>query len=422
MSNFKCPCWILPFGLLLSLNADADLLSSNHWKLSGFATVGYTETNKYQDRYFRRNLYQSGQELNDNGFLVDSRIGLQAKAEISNNWEFVSQVVLREQYATNIEDYFDSFFVRYRPNDNWDFTLGRQPFDLFFLSDHRNVSYSYDWVRPPTEFYGFLPYGSFDGIKITRTWGNFDNAWQWNLSVGNIEAHFEIDIADENTDSQRKLNTDHAQADPIYNTELSWQSGPWRVRANFALLHFKQELNDLELDDTLDLLRPLFSEIDGAVDKFDIETSMRYGALGLSWQSGDWKIQTEISTIDADFQHFNGQRAYVHIAKRFGAWLPYATFGYARDNSDDELSNLSNIDTLTGLHQRLLQESVKLKHNQKSVALGLRYDFSTQQAVKVQCDKFYFEADSGSVQGRPDETYSQDQTKTWCSINLDLVF
>lgn len=397
-------------------------------EIKGFGTIGYTNAKKYEDRAFRRNVYQDGERLRDNGFLVDSRIGMQVTGEIGAHWDFMFLGVYKEQYGDDFIDYIDAAFLRYNSTNNWQVSLGRQPFDVFFLSDHRNVGYSYDWVRPPTEFYGFIPYDSFDGIKVSHNWGDFDNDWTWNISVGFIEEKFENQaFEDDRPDAE-----DVTEARPIYNTELRWRRNNWTFRANYAYLKFKQDLDDSEdIEDLLDELIDYWPELPELSDDFVANTNMRYVSLGAQWEKGDWKIQTEISKVNADFIHYNGWRGYFHVHKRFGEFMPYATFGYARDNSDRSFRRIPNAELPDDpwlrnaiiMVQRGMEQSIRsVRQNQRSFAMGVRWDFARQKAAKFQCDQYWFDDESGSVHGLLKGAHVKDDTRSWCSLTFDWVF
>lgn len=412
---------------LLAPSAKSAELRYKNWETTGFLTLGYTQTDKYDDRVLRRNVSQDGQELHDNGFLVDSRFGLQLTGDLNDHWEMVFQAVLKEQYANNMFDYVDMAFARYRASDDWQLALGRQPFDTFIMSDHVNVGYSFDWVRPPTEFYGYIPFDSFDGIKVTRDWGDFDNAWKWSLSVGFIEDLFEIEVADEPEDD----GADEVKARPIYNTELSWRSDKWHVRANYAHLEFKLDSeNSRAFRDFENAFRPLWPDFSQITSDFAVNNKMSYAAIGAAWQSGNWKIQSEISTINADFVYYDGERAYLHFAYRYDEFLPFLTFGYASDDSNNTYDvpqitepgaeELQGLFDLVGIG--LAEAVLSVKNNQTSISAGLRWDYAPQKALKFQCDRFNFDANSASTHGRFDQDYSRAEQKTWCSATFDWAF
>ncbi|MCJ8272985.1 MAG: hypothetical protein MJK04_26750 [Psychrosphaera sp.] len=414
-------------------SAEASAVESNwlgdNWSFNGFGTIGYTQTDKYDDRIPRRTIFQSGSRLQDNGFLLDSRLGFQVKGQITDHWDVVAQVVAREQFANDFEDYIDIAFARYSTQDQWTFSVGRQAFDLFFVSDHQSTGYSYDWVRPPTEFYGSIPYNSFDGFKIAKQWGDFDNDWQWKLSVGNIKAEFDNDVVVNSAD------VDTTKANPIYGTELTWQTGQWHVRASYALFKFEQAL---AYDDKLDMLvndvSPFWPEFGRIVGDFTVKYDLSMTSLGALWQYKNWKIQSEWSRISTDFIGYNGDRAYIHVAKRFNAWRPFVTLGYAHDNQQVRYAPPPYIAPTENAEFNELVEAVNefyveitdvvksMRHNQHSISLGVRWDVAPHKALKLQCDKFYFKAGSGSIHGRTDFKYRNNESRSWCSVALDWVF
>lgn len=363
-------------------SAVAETSPMDNWELTGFGTIGYAQADKYEERTFRRNVYQDGRRLRDDPMLTDSRFGIQLNGALTNQWEFSAQVLARHQLSSNPEDYIRFLFARYHVNNEWQISLGRQALDLFFLSDHRDVGYSYDWVRPPTEFYGFTPYDSFDGFKVTREWGSFDSSWRWNISVGNTKSKFESGA------TVREEENELVTAAPIYGTELSWRSNKWHLRANVALINFKQEVdNEESLRALMEQINPIWPDFERVIDDFVADTVLRYAAIGASWESDGWKIQSELSLLDANFVNFNGERAYFHVARRYQNWQPFVTLGYAHDSNNNRYRPPLPDTGLIPLFNDIIEEVMSFKHNQQSVTLGVRWDFARQKALKFQCDR-----------------------------------
>lgn len=394
---------------------------SDDWHFNGFGTISYTNTNKYDNRIPRRNVNQSGADIQDNGFLLDSRLGFQAKWHINDRWELTTQAVLREQLDDGLFDYVDIFYVNYFIDDQWKLGIGRQAFDLYFMSDHHNTGYSYAWVRPPTEFYGTMPYQSFDGLKLSRDWGDFDNSWRWRFSVGNIDSKFDADVSVTSDD------VDKTEAHPIYSTELTWQTGKWHVRTAFAHMKFKHELgNDQDrqvLDELVEEIGPFWGDFVGIVEEFTKDFILRIWSVGASWEHDNWRVQGEWSMVDSDFITFDGQRAYFYVSKRWQDWQPFVTFGWARDDSEIKYRKPPpGAPVLDEFYGEMVNFSRNMRHNQKSLSLGVRWDVASQKALKFQCDRFYFDKWSGSIHGRTDFSYPADETRSWCSVSFDWVF
>lgn len=441
-------------------NQPSDFLS-NKWRVNGFATIGYADTDKYPDAVLRRNLYQSSSELRRNSFKLDSRIGVQLSKELSERWDVVLQGVLKHQHILHVTDYIDVAMLRYQASNEWQISLGRQPFDLFFMSDHRNVGYSYDWVRPPSEFYGFVSYDYLDGAKFIRRWGDFDNEWSLSFTVGLLEDASELisfdafDPRDDNVSSdncsscgppqgpnqpgfgagQGSTNSnDTTTAKPIYNTEITLHTGNWRLRANYAYLKFELEVGGVpatgleEIFSDTNFFWPGVSEL---LQASEIQEELHYVSVGGSWESGGWKVQTEISHSEAATLAFAGQRGYLHIRRRWGDWSPFLTFGFARDDSSLDIQPLEEVNispdvpfygVLLALENEFQSITSVVRQNQNNISVGVRWDFAHEKALKFQCDRIRTDAQSGSIHDVLGRDFSQSVSRSWCSATFDWVF
>lgn len=389
------------------------------WQFTGFGTLGYTETDKHEQRQFRRNITQSLSDLRDNGLLVDSRIGFKVDALISDQLEFVGQAVLQSQATERPIDYLDSAFFRYIHNDKFQLRVGRIPFDVFFLSDHRSVSYSYDWVRPPTEMYGLIVFKAIDGARFITSWGDFDSAWEWSVTYG--ESTINLDNATDANETSGSF--DSVKADPLISTSLSWRNLDWHVHFSAARVDFKstQSMFNDEIA-FLNSIESVWPEPAQLADDIFGNDYMYYSSLGVLRNYKNWKFQMELGTIKTDLAIFQGQQAYFHLSRRIGDVTPYATFRLARDSRKNIITPPPAGLGLDSIYTELNTLTERFKFNQKSIAIGVRYDFAPQKAVKFQCDTFAFEAGSAGLLNRRDETYQNDETRSWCSLNFDWIF
>ena len=84
----------------------------------------------------------------------------------------------QEKYEAMIAEIRQEF-----PNQ-LDFRVGRINFDAFLMSDHRHVGYAYPWVRPPSEFYAWIPIFSMDGIDAAYNFQSKDARWRIKAQAG----------------------------------------------------------------------------------------------------------------------------------------------------------------------------------------------------------------------------------------------
>lgn len=384
-------------------------------KISGFGTLGYTQADKYDDRFFRRNINQDPEDVADNGFLADSRFGLQLNKRFNDDLEVVFQGVIRHQYSDKLEDFIDSAFLRYTYNENVQLRLGRMHIDSFFLSDHRHVGYSYDWVRPPSDTYSIIVYNAFNGAKAVFDWGEFDSAWQWSVAVGKTNAQFGNDAI--------SAFLDETRGDDMLSTSLIWQNFDWNVKFSYAKLNMNATQNFLgEQLAAADQIRPIWSLPAELFDNMYASGDFSYGSVGISRQLGSWYFLAEATTLKNDLQFVQGQQYYIHVAKSFGNIKPYVTFRFARDGRKFDLTPPPNGFGLEGFYAQYVAITEQTQRNQDSIALGVRYDFAPQKALKFQCDTFFYSAGAGTTNARIDGSTANDETRSWCSLNFDWVF
>jgi hypothetical protein len=101
-------------------------------------------------------------EDSEASFKPDSKIGLQAKYFITDWASFTAQAVSRgEDLSPDIEWAFFTFNI----GDNWQVTLGRKRIPLYYYSDFQDVGFSYPWISPPDELYGWDA-TNYNGISV----------------------------------------------------------------------------------------------------------------------------------------------------------------------------------------------------------------------------------------------------------------
>jgi hypothetical protein len=251
------------------------------WEFTGFGTLGYAESGKYDEQILKRNITQRSQEIEDSGWRVDSRLGFQVSKEIARSWDAIGQIVVQEKANNSIENAIEMAFVRYQSEDAWSVRLGRMSLDTFMLSDHRNVGYSYHWVRPPPEFYAWIPFSSYDGAKAVVEFGDFSNLVRLEAFAGRTRTTVNIGYKDDGT------SYNYVKASPVFGGGVTWELDDLELRAYLAQFQFTQDTNAIEAlqsyvsDPAVQAMWPGASEI---TDAFTIQDKrLTYGAVGFSW-------------------------------------------------------------------------------------------------------------------------------------------
>jgi hypothetical protein len=418
---------IFTLGLLLGIPqfsvADGALLDG--WEVTGFGTIGYAESDKYNDLVLKRNITQRSKMIENHGWLVDSKLGLQARKELNPGWDVVGQIVAQEKVNNSLENSIEMAFLRYRSNDMWSFQLGRMVLDTFLLSDHRNVGYSYNSVRPQAEFYGWIPYSNYDGLKTVFEFGDFDSALRVEAFIGKTKST--INIGYEGDDS----SYNYVKSSPILGGGVTWEKDELTLRAYIARFRFTQNTNAIKaLQDIVSVpaIQQFWPEAIEIADAYAIENEfVTYSSLGFSWRPGPWHVQGELSNITSTFYgSYDGQRAYLQIGRRFGDFLPHITYAYSWDDRDfpyDPPPVPEFQELYAGLKDNLNSGTV----DQRSLSIGIRWDFASQKALKFQCD--FATIDDNSLGIYPTQKATSDgvrnwekDSRSWCSTTFDWVF
>ena len=430
------------FLLVICSNVLADGHPHDSWEVTSFGTLGYTHTSKYDDLVIKRNITQRSIEVERSGWLIDSSLGVQVRKELEHNWDVVGQVVAKEKVNDSIEQSIEMAFLRYRSNDNWSFQLGRMVLDTFLLSDHRDVGYSYHTVRPQTEFYAWIPFSHYDGLKTTFEFGDFDSLVRFEVFLGKAKSTVNIGYLDTST------SYNYAKVAPIIGTGITWEKDDFTLRASIARFRFTQNTNAIkQLDVVVGRVEELWPESRVIADGYSIkDVEITYGSIGFKWTPGAWVVQSEFSDVNGDnFGNYDGQRLYLQVGRRFGEFLPYVSYAYSWDDRefpydppvfDDGLAfvlpggqdQLDAVRAGSGAIYSLLKDNLNSGlMNQRSLSLGVRWDFASQKALKFQCD--YATLEDGSLgiyptQDTPEfgeRNWTRD-SRSWCSTTFDWVF
>ena len=155
--------------------------------LHGFGTVGAAWLDKPDEWSFVRSMDQRDNATRWRADL-DSVIGMQLNYKATPGLEFVGQAaVSRMDPEARASDYIEMAFAAWRPARDWTTRLGRVNLDAYLYSDHRDVGFTYPFIRPPVEYYSRMP-TSLDGGDIARSWLQGDAQWQAKLYAGRTAA------------------------------------------------------------------------------------------------------------------------------------------------------------------------------------------------------------------------------------------
>lgn len=408
-------------------------------RLSGFGTFGVVSADMSGEPWgFRRDILQphddAGTRLD-----TDTRLGVQANYAIDSQWDLVGQAVVRRQ-ATGAPPAHrvDWAFVSYRPTPHWLLRGGRISPDIFLLSDHRHVGFAYPWVRPNVEFYGWLPVYSMAGADATHEFRLADAVWRARVFAG---------------------RSSDVMPDPPLGNGAPIGTPPQhsRIKARFLGGTLTREAEGLTLKASLVWLRsrvssamdtsPLVAALDGLaampLQPVGAEAallrsklprdgpSMRYVALGLSYESGPWAWHAEGSQVVNRPTGDRTRHGWAGASRRWGDFTLFTTVGRASSAGSPLAPPTQWAAALTPLlgpvaaaqAQGLGTATTAMLNlsrlDQRSVALGARWDFHPRMALKIQHDRVKVSNHGGLLWGNASGRPNRGDVTT---MTVDFVF
>jgi hypothetical protein len=330
----------------------------------------------------------------------------------------VALFVLRDQFQGDFDSTTELAYLAFRPNAQWDLRAGRVNYDAFLMSDYRNVGYAYTWVRPPTEFYGWIPIFSVDGIDAAYSINTDAARWRIKAQAGNSK--LSIPIGD---------GYDF-KANNLFGLSISRQSNSWRLKAAYSQFTIGSEVP---------ALAPLHNGLDQVVaagiagvsaEAADLrhevafkDARISYGTLGAAYDDGVWLAQAEagISTSTKDMVP-HGQMAYASIGRRFGDWTPFLMWSASHPGNSVRSADYNWGGSNTTLRDPAINTVNATRMEQQTISIGARWDVHRQAAIKLQLDSTAIKPSGYGLWWRDGAITNQRSRVNMLSATLDFVF
>ncbi len=384
-------------GLAAQAQAQVQEPADNSLTLSGFGTVGLVNKTGAPRWGLIRSTAQKGAAA-DLSATVDSRLGAQIDWAHGNDWEAAVQGVLlhRARGAVSAEA-IEQAYVGYRPWANTRLRLGRVSPDLFLYSESRNVGYAFTWARPPTDFYAFAPVVAVDGLDVEQRWDAGGASWRLRATTGTIRTSA--------TDGGRSYSP--VNVDDILAVGLSRESNGLLLKLSYmqsrvnmaqgpeyrALLQGVGALQQSPVPGVREAIAPLH-------DRLWAGGATRYLALATQYDSGPWTFVAEGSRLGVPGSTLDAYRGYVSAAWRKDSVTYYALASRSRPreaalDTPDVASPLAPVAGPAAAQQAQMLAGYatyaanQFRFDQRTVGVGLRWDFASNAALKFQFERFH---------------------------------
>lgn len=366
------------------------------FSLNGFGTFGLARTTT-DNVEFVRDISQPRGISKDWSALIDSVLGLQAAWRVSPQFEAVVQATSRYRYDKTFTPDISWAFIKYNPTPNLSLRAGRLGTEFFMMADSRWVGYSFLTVRPPGDYFWYLPFYSIHGADAAITVPLGESVLRAKAFYGHSNG--KIPLADEQWD---------ISGSPMVGGYLEYQYGPWQVRGSYANIHFKRDLPIAQvLKKQFNLtLNPL-----DAVFLATHDTPTHYYSLGLVYDRGPWQAQLMLNHIEQGSNALqSSDGGYALVGYRVGEVTPYLGYSWVLSKSRGNARS--------AVAAYVMQDS---RSDQQTTFAGMRWDVVRNVAVKAQWDGIRGDA-SSLFPYRQDNRAGWDGEMDVFSLTLDFVF
>ena len=308
-------------------------------RVNGFLTTSFTQGKNDTDTGYLNNLATDDVSLDT----YENRLGVQLASDVADDVEVTAQLIMRGgNYDYNAA--LDWAYLNYHPGKRFNIHVGKYKVPMFIVSDYAEVGYAYPWVRPPQDVYYINPLTSQSGVKLF-----------YNLPVGQSRVLLQLYYG-EGT---------HEILVPARSLDLGNSDLP--VDERIKLKTKKAAGGNLTFKSEYFSLRVSYFDTEVEAPELGIESaSGDFSRAGLTVDWRDFMLYAEYANRDTDtdtIRAFPDQQAwYTTLAYRFGAFMPYATYSEIGEGNDPNILSIE----------------------QKSAALGLRYDFTKATALKFE--------------------------------------
>jgi hypothetical protein len=357
---------------------------------------------------------------------IDTKLGGQVNARFNEKFSAVLQVVVERQEDNAWTPAIEWANIQYQLNDNFSLRFGRTVLAAFMVSDTRLVGYANPWIRGPQELYQIVPITNMDGLDAIYTldFGDWRNTLQ--LTFGQTNQDLIIDGELRARDGfmiSNSLEYDYATFRLAYlsaNIDLDTPDSN-------ALFEAYDVLGDtLALTPGFEDSAAQSSAISGryALNDAPIEV---YSA-GLRLEPGNWLFMAEWARVTEANALSKADAWYATLGYRFSSVTPYLTLAEVNGDTPQEPGvNTSGMpaplatatDTLNnGLNQFLFQAT----HAQKSITVGIRWDFISNAALKLQYQHIEIDEKSAGRLANVQSDFEAGNRVNTFSAAIDFVF
>ncbi|QPK64588.1 hypothetical protein IVG45_06425 [Methylomonas sp. LL1] len=390
--------------------AETDSGDTPNYALRGFGTLGGVYHND-DGVIYRRDISQDGgAKANRISLAQDSMFGAQLTLYPSEQFELSAQAVSRLTTENNFEPVLTWGYLKFKPTEDSALRFGRLGVETYLQGDSAEIGYANLLIRQPVIFYP----RTFDGMdaEITQPLGSGTirlkgmAGWTQGELIGFGEPY----------------DTGGSQ---LLGFGLEYALDGWTGRFSMGRLRLYDEVNELKPGSAtraaLDSLPNAESVIAATTMK---NRQVDYHSLALAYDSGPIQAVASYSILSSPGWS-DRHLFYANMGYHLGKVTPYISYSSQRSSRDFVSSGIPDGIGYDALNRTVASAQAGTMINQTGMAIGARYDFIDNMALKLQVDHIRYRDPESLI----DNALSAEaaESRTWHSLTvfslaLDFVF
>ncbi|WP_374657527.1 hypothetical protein [Inhella sp.] len=363
---------LLGVAALIAVSGVQAASGDSMFSISGFGTVGLVATDTDDAEYVVYGQRSGGRK--QASAEVDSKLAVQLGVKFTSMFSATVQALSKQNGDGNFKPRAEWAFLKAQVTPDLAIRVGRVGAPLFAVSDFRDVSFANTWLRPPQDVYGQVPISHIDGADLSYQSSFGDTTLTVQLVGGK---------------SKEVVGGTDVEATDFRGVNATVELGNG-MTLRVGHVEAKLTVKSASLAGLVGLLRQLpFASVGNEIDPTRKDSS--FSGVGLAYDEGNWLVNAEYTKRKTDSIIPSTTGWFLTVGHRLGKFTPYATLSELK--RDD--TNVNNaippgvaIPGVTADLRALVEGTVNSQRtDQKTTALGLRWDLMPSVAMKAQWER-----------------------------------
>lgn len=399
-------------------SATAEEFNRKLFSLSGYGTLGAVHSSEKNADFTSSILKPHGAGYShDWSFEVDSRLALQLDAQFTRDLSGVLQTVIEQGPDNSYKPRMEWANLKYEFTPDLSVRAGRIALSGFLMSEYQKVGYAMPWLRPPG-LYTLYPISSNDGVDVIHR-------MYFGETLSTVQSYFgqkdtDLPVYDGNSGGSISKGRDsfgvvHTVENGRLTTRAAYHQGRLTVAAAKPLF---------------DAFRMFGAPGAAIAERYELDNTPYWlVSVGLNYDQGTWFATGELAKLKTNSLLGDRTNWYLGGGYRINGFTPYLIYSRGKPDSASSDPGLptTGLPPRTAVLARELNDVLNqvlnaLAARQTTIALGMRWDFMKNAALKVQYDRLHLGPDSAGPLINVQPAFDRGEKVHLLSVAVDFVF